>query len=269
MLTYPEINPVALQIGPVFGWQGFAIHWYGIMYLVGFLLAFWLCHYRRAKVVPPWTTEQIIDLLFYVALGVIFGGSLGYFLFYEPARLLSSPWHVFKFWEPGRSFHGGLIGVLVAIFVYCRVHKRRFWDVGDFIAPAIPIGLATGRLGNFINSELWGRVTEVPWGMVFPNGGIFPRHPSQLYEFFLEGVVLFLILIWYVRKPRPSGSVSALFLIFYGLFRYSVEFVREPDQTQGFVLGDFLTMGQALSLPMILFGLALLWYAKHNKAVRE
>lgn len=252
MLTYPNIDPIAFSIGPL------AIRWYGISYLLGFLAAYAWCYYRRQKATPPWKTEDIADVLFYFALGVIFGGTLGYLLFYDPSRLLHDPLSLLRFWEPGRSFHGGLIGVMLALYIYCRVKKRRFWAVADFIAPAIPLGLASGRIGNFLNAELWGRVTDVPWAMVFPGAGPLARHPSQLYEFALEGVLLFLILAWYSKKPRAEGSVSGLFLICYGVFRIFVECFREPNVTQGFIWGDFLTMGQLLSIPMILLGLILM-----------
>jgi phosphatidylglycerol:prolipoprotein diacylglycerol transferase len=275
MLTYPDIDPIAFSLGPL------AIRWYGISYLVGFLAAFAWCYHRRQSVVPAWKTEDISDVLFYFALGVIFGGTIGYVLFYDPSRLLQDPLSILKFWEPGRSFHGGLIGVFLALFLYCRIKKRRFWAVADFIAPAIPLGLAAGRIGNFLNAELWGRVTDVPWAMVFPGAGPLPRHPSQLYEFALEGILLFIILAWYSKKTQAvtrvgtlgagagagagntvriarnegnDGRVASLFLICYGLFRILVECFREPDATQGFILGDFVTMGQLLSIPMILLG---------------
>lgn len=252
MLHYPDIDPIALELGFM------SIRWYGLMYLFGFLLAFGYCIWHRHYTVPPFTTESIADLLFYAAVGVILGGSMGYWLFYEPTRILSDPFILFKFWLPGRSFHGGLIGVIVAVLLYCHFHQRRFFEVMDFLAPAVPIGLGLGRLGNFLNGELWGRVTDVSWGMVFPHAGSNPRHPSQLYEFFLEGIVLFLILHFYARKPRPDGAVSGLFAIGYGVFRSFVEFFREPEPIQGFVAWGTLTKGQALSIPMILIGIFLM-----------
>lgn len=253
MLIYPNIDPVAIQIGT------FAVRWYGIMYLLGFLGAFGYCLQHRHYSNPPWTRESIADLLFYAAMGVIFGGSMGYWLVYEPARLMADPFLLVKFWHPGRSFHGGLVGVILATVLFCRLHHRRFLEVMDFIAPAVPIGLGLGRLGNFFNAELWGRVTDVPWGMVFPDAGPLQRHPSQLYEFFLEGVVLFLILHFYTRKHRPEGSVSGVFALCYGLFRFLIEFYREPTG-EGLFWG-WLTTGQALSLPMILVGLVLIVYS--------
>jgi phosphatidylglycerol:prolipoprotein diacylglycerol transferase len=266
MLTYPNIDPVAFSLGP------FTVRWYGLSYLVGFAAAFFWCVSKRNTYSPAWTIEQIADLFFYVAVGVIFGGTVGYLLFYHPSLIWENPLALFKFWEPGRSFHGGLIGVVIALLVYARVHKRHFWDIGDFICPAIPLGLAAGRIGNFLNGELWGRVTTVPWGMVFPFAGPEPRHPSQLYEFLLEGVLLFVVLAFVSRKPRARGVISGLFLLGYGLCRGFVEFFREPDVTHGFILGDWLTMGQLLSIPMIVIGLFLILFAKEknvaNKKVR-
>jgi len=251
MLTYPDINPIALQLGPV------SIYWYGVMYLLGFLGAYGICYHHRLKTNPTWKPDDIIDLFFYASLGVIFGGTWGYLAFYEPQIFLTDPLRALRFWEPGRSFHGGLVGVLCAILMYCKAQQRQFFAVTDFIAPAIPVGLATGRLGNFINAELWGRVTDAPWAMVFPGAGILPRHPSQLYEFALEGIVLLILLNWYAAKPKPIGTVSGLFLLGYGLMRFIVEFYREPDLHQGFVMLNWLTMGQLLSIPMVVFGLII------------
>jgi phosphatidylglycerol---prolipoprotein diacylglyceryl transferase len=259
MFNYPDISPIAFSIGT------FEVRWYGIMYLLGFLGAYAYCVYHREWPKQPWSKELIADLLFYVAIGVIFGGTLGYWLFYEIEHLMSHPLVILKFWQPGRSFHGGLIGVIVAVLVFCYMHRRRFLDVMDFIAPSVPIGLGLGRLGNFLNAELWGRVTTMPWGMVFPHAGSEARHPSQLYEFFLEGVVLFLILHLYTRKQRPMGAVSGLFALCYGVFRFFVEFFREPTGDQGFLAFGWLTMGQALSLPLIVIGIALIWFAYRKK----
>ncbi len=261
-MLYPIIDPVALRLGPI------QIHWYGIMYLLGFIGAFGECYRRRNKVVRSWEVQEILDLVFYIAVGVIFGGALGYWLFYEPHLLLADPFRILRFWEPGRSFHGGLLGVMVAVLLFCHLRQRRFLEVCDFIVPAVPIGLATGRLGNFINGELWGRITHMPWGIVFPNADALPRHPSQLYEFGTEGVLLFIILQWYIRKPRPQGATAALFFACYGIFRFIIEFFREPDSHQGFI-GFGLTMGQILSSPMILVGLGVLFYVTHVKAVRR
>jgi phosphatidylglycerol:prolipoprotein diacylglycerol transferase len=255
MLTFPQFDPVACSLG------FFEIRWYGLCYFIGFLGAYALSIWRRDAPALYWEKIAIADLLIYVALGVIFGGSIGYWVIYQPTILIEAPWQLLTFWEPGRAFHGGLIGVLLAVALFCRKTHYRFFEVTDFIAPAVPIGLGMGRLGNFINGELWGRATDLPWGMVFPQGGIVPRHPSQLYEFLLEGVVLCVALVIYGRKPRPVGAISGWFLIGYAVFRMAIEFVREPDWHQGFIAFDWLTMGQLLSLPMLAFGLFLIFWA--------
>jgi phosphatidylglycerol:prolipoprotein diacylglycerol transferase len=256
MINFSEIKPVAFTLGPL------AIHWYGIMYLLGFMATFAWSYQNRLKSVEPWTSDTLMDLLFYVALGVIFGGTIGYLIFYDTAVLILDPLRVLRFWEPGRSFHGGLIGVIIAVFVYAKRHHRNFWVITDFIAPSVPLAIATGRLGNFLNAELWGRITHVPWGMMFPMAGSLPRHPSQLYEFALEGIVLFFILTKFSKTKRPIGAVSGLFLAGYGFFRFCVEFFREPDVDQGYFFG-FLTKGQLLSFPMIVMG-ALMIYASYH-----
>lgn len=253
MLTYPNIDPVALSIGPLH------IHWYGLMYLFGFLAAWLLAHWRAKHYGLDWTSDQISDLIFYAALGVIIGGRVGYMLFYNLPELLHQPWALFKLWEGGMSFHGGLLGVMVALLFFARRFHKSFWEVTDFLIPLVPLGLAAGRIGNFINGELWGRVTDVPWGMVFPNAGPFPRHPSQLYEFGLEGIVLFIVIWCYANKPRPLGRVTAIFLIGYGICRIIVEGFRQPDIQLGFLAFDWLTMGQLLSIPMILLGIWIGW----------
>jgi phosphatidylglycerol:prolipoprotein diacylglycerol transferase len=257
MLQYPNINPVAFSIGP------FSIRWYGLTYLIGFIGCYWLSVVRGRS--RGWTSQQLADVLFYVALGIIFGGRIGYILFYHPSEIFTDPITLLKFWEPGRSFHGGMLGVFFALLIYVRFDIKKFVKLTDFIAPAVPIGLGAGRIGNFLNGELYGRITTMPWGMVFPHAGSLPRHPSQLYEFFLEGVVLCLLLLWYARKPRPLGAVSGLFLIAYGAMRCLVEFVRAPDDGHGFVAFDWLTMGQLLSIPMIIFGIFLMLYKKEAK----
>jgi len=263
MLHYPRIDPIAIQVGPV------AIHWYGIMYLVGFVAAWWLMRRRTRRADLAWTHAQIDDLLFYGALGVIVGGRLGYMLFYQPGTWAAHPLEVFRVWDGGMSFHGGLIGVILAMCLFAWRHGKRPFDVLDFIAPVTPIGLGAGRIGNFINGELWGRVTDLPWGMVFPGAGPQPRHPSQLYEFALEGVVLFAVLWWFSSKPRPRMAISGLFLVLYGTFRFLVEFVRAPDAFLGAVAFGWMTMGQLLSLPMLAGGVILLGLAYRRGRTAE
>lgn len=254
MLTFPNPNPVIWHIyGPL------AVRWYGLMYLIGLLLAWVLLssRLRRRAGRVAFKSTELTDILFYAALGMIVGGRIGYMLFYDWARLIEAPWQLFAVWEGGMSFHGGLLGVLAALWLYAKRTSRSFLQLTDFVAPAVPLGLAAGRIGNFINGELWGRVTTVPWGMVFPGAGPLPRHPSQIYEFLLEGVVLFSILWLYSQKPRRTGAVSALFLILYGICRFSVEFFREPDLQKGFVAFGWMTEGQLLCIPMLLVGLFL------------
>lgn len=254
MLTYPDIDPVALQLGPL------AIRWYGLSYIVGIGFAWWLLD-RRARISGSrWTPAQVSDVVFYSALGGILGGRIGYILFYNLAAYAESPLSVFKVWEGGMSFHGGVLGGIVAIWLYARACGRSFFSATDFVVPAVPMALLWGRLGNFANGELWGKPTDLPWGMVFPDplaGGV-PRHPTQLYEAALEGLLLFLLLWYYSRVPRPVRAVSGLFLLGYGLFRFPVEFLRIPDAQLGYLAFDWLTMGQVLTLPMILFGLVLM-----------
>jgi phosphatidylglycerol:prolipoprotein diacylglycerol transferase len=249
----PDIDPIAVSIGPL------KIHWYGLMYLIGFIGG-WLCGSHRAALPNSgWKRTEVGDILFYIALGVILGGRLGYVLFYNFGYYLRHPVEIFYVWTGGMSFHGGLLGVIVAMWWYGRVTRRSFFAVADFIAPLTPIGLGAGRIGNFINQELWGRVSDVPWAMVFARtGGTAPRHPSQLYEFALEGIALFAILWIYSARPRPVGAVSGVFLVCYGAFRFFVEFFRVPDAQLGYLAFGWVTMGQILSLPMILFGIGLL-----------
>jgi len=258
MLTYPHFNPIAVSLGPI------QVHWYGLMYLLGFISAWGLAHWRVKQNKLDWTSEQISDLIFFAALGIILGGRLGYMLFYDTWQFLSQPWIVFKLWEGGMSFHGGLLGVIVAMILFARKIKKSFLQVTDFVVPLVPFGIAAGRMGNFINGELWGRVTDVPWAMVFPRGGPEPRHPSQLYEFGLEGIGLFILVWWYSNKPRPTGCVSAVFLIGYAVCRILAEFFREPDNQFGFVAFDWLTMGQLLSIPMLLAGLFLYFFSNYS-----
>ncbi|MDF1645641.1 MAG: prolipoprotein diacylglyceryl transferase [Legionellaceae bacterium] len=257
MLPYPNIDPIALSIGPIH------IRWYGLMYLLGFAAAFGLAHWRVKRHALDWTSEQIGDLIFFAALGVIIGGRLGYLLFYPTPAHFQFPWSIFKVWEGGMSFHGGLLGVITALVLFAYRRQKSAWEVLDFAAILTPFGLATGRLGNFINGELWGRVTDVPWAMVFPTGGAGARHPSQLYEMGLEGFGLLILLLWYARKPRPTGRIGAVFVMGYAICRFVVEFFREPDLQLGFIAFGWLTMGQLLSIPMFLIGLLLWWMRRH------
>jgi phosphatidylglycerol:prolipoprotein diacylglycerol transferase len=259
MLTYPDINPVAISAGP------FQVHWYGLMYLVGFLGGWWLGRLRTRRPGTGWQAVEIGDLLFYVALGVVLGGRVGYTLVYNFPGFIADPLVLFRIWQGGMSFHGGLVGVLIAMWLYARRTGRTFFQVTDFIAPLVPVGLGAGRIGNFINGELWGRPTDLPWGMVFPFVDAQPRHPSMLYEALLEGVVLFIVLWVYSSRPRPTMAVSGLFLVCYGVFRFLVEFVRQPDAQLGFIAFNWLTMGHLLSLPMIVLGAAFLVYAYRRK----
>lgn len=259
MIILPYINPVAFSIGPI------KVHWYGLMYLLGFFAAWALARWRTRHYQLFWTREQISDLIFYAALGVIIGGRLGYMLFYNTHQLLHAPWVTLEIWQGGMSFHGGLMGVFIALYFFARKINKPFWEVTDFIAPLVPFGLGFGRIGNFINGELWGRVTDVPWAMVFPQVDESPRHPSQLYEAGLEGLVLLVLVWWYAAKPRPSGCVSAIFLMGYACCRFFIEFFREPDAQLGYLAFNWLTMGQLLSIPMLLVGLILWWIKRHAK----
>jgi phosphatidylglycerol:prolipoprotein diacylglycerol transferase len=259
MLRYPQIDPVALHMGPV------QIHWYGIMYVIGFAMAWWLARRQAARPGSTWNSEQVDDVIFWAMLGVIVGGRAGYVLLYVLAyqpELLRADWlYPLKIWKGGMSFHGALIGVIVSLMLYARQHRRRALDVLDFAAPLPGIGIAAGRLGNFINGELWGAPTDWKWGFLVPDaisGELVGRHGSQLYEALGEGLALFLLLWWFSRRPRVMGSVVGLGLVWYGLVRIVVEFVRVPDTQIGYLVGDWLTMGQLLSLPMLLAGIALL-----------
>lgn len=260
ILAFPYIDPLAFSLGPV------RVHWYGLMYLLGFVSAWLLAKWRVKRYDLDWTSEQISDLIFYGAIGVIVGGRLGYMLFYNTEAFIREPWTILRLWEGGMSFHGGLIGVGIALWLFSYKVKKTVLQVGDFTAPLVPLGLAAGRAGNFINGELWGRVTDVPWAMVFPHVDLKPRHPSQLYELGLEGVVLFILVWWYAAKPRPVGCVSGVFCMGYALSRFFVEFFRVPDPQMGFVAFNWLTMGQLLSVPMFVFGL-LLWWVKRNNEI--
>lgn len=261
MLAYPAINPVALDLGFV------QIHWYGLMYLIGIGGAWWLAAHRLAAFDPRWTRDTLSDLVFWVAMGVILGGRLGYVLFYDLSSYLANPALILQVWRGGMSFHGGFIGVLLATAWFARRQGKTFFELMDFIAPLVPIGLGAGRIGNFINAELWGKASDLPWAMVFPTDPQqLPRHPSQLYQFALEGLALFVILWLYTRKPRPTMAVSGLFAICYGSFRILVEFVRVPDAQLGYLAFGWLTMGQLLSLPMIAVGVLLMVLAYRRQA---
>ncbi len=251
MLVHPHFDPIAFRLGPL------AVRWYGLMYLIAFALVLILGRWRIRRGLTRLSVRDLDDLLFYGMLGTILGGRLGYVLFYKSAHYLQQPLDVFKVWEGGMSFHGGLIGVICAMAYFAKRRGFSFWEIADFVAPLVPTGLAFGRLGNFINGELWGRATDVPWGMVFPQAGdAVVRHPSQLYEVAGEGVLLFLLVWLFARRPRPLASVSGVFLIGYGIARFVVEYTREPDDFLGYLaLG--LSMGQWLSLPMIAAGVAI------------
>ena len=271
MLIYPQINPIALQIGPL------AIHWYGLTYLAAFGLFFFLAtlrlrHQPYASITGPgaWSRKDIEDILFLGVMGVVIGGRLGYCLFYKPGYYLNHPLEVFAVWQGGMSFHGGMLGVLASQLWFARSRQRPWLQVMDFIAPCVPTGLAAGRVGNFINGELWGRFSalDLPWGMVFPHSGsMLPRHPSQVYQFLLEGLLLFVLLWLYARKPRKMGQVSGAFLVGYGLFRFIAEFFREPDDFLG-ILALGMSMGQWLCLPMIGAGIWLWVWASNRSTSR-
>ena len=263
MLVHPNFDPIAFSIGPL------AVRWYGLMYLVAFALVLVLGRWRIAHGKTALTARDLDDLLFFGMLGTIVGGRLGYVLFYKASFYLEHPLDLLKIWEGGMSFHGGLIGVIVAMMVFAKRRGYSFWQVADFVAPLVPTGLAAGRTGNFINGELWGRASDVPWAMVFPQArdGI-ARHPSQLYEVGLEGIALFIVVWWFANRPRPVGAVAGVFLIGYGLARFSVEFTREPDDFLG-LLALGLSMGQWLSIPMILFGIAIVVWSKRRGHLHE
>jgi len=265
-LQFPVIDPIIFSIGPV------SLRWYGTMYLIGFLAAMFMANKAADRSNGLWTRDQVSDLLFYSFLGVILGGRVGYVLFYQFEYFLSDPLYLFQIWQGGMSFHGGLLGVILAIFIFARKTKKNFLEVGDFVAPLVPIGLGMGRLGNFINAELWGRQTDVSWAMVFPTDPLqVPRHPSQLYEFALEGVVLFAILYIISRKTRSLGLASGAFLIGYGVFRSIVEFFREPDAHLGLYF-SFISKGQILSIPMILVGILIIYFghlAQQKSAIAQ
>ena len=264
MLIHPQIDPVALQVGP------FAVHWYGLTYLAAFALFMWLGTRRLRH--PPfaaltgsaaWSRRDVEDILFLGVMGVVLGGRIGYCLFYKPGYYFAHPLEVFAVWQGGMSFHGGLLGVIGSMIWFARSRQRPFWQVADFVAPCVPTGLAAGRVGNFINGELPGRLADpgLPWGMVFRGAGDLPRHPSQIYQFLLEGLLLFVLLWWYASKQRMQGQVAATFLTGYGLFRFIAEFFREPDAHLG-LLSLGMSMGQWLCVPMIVGGIGLWFWAR-------
>jgi phosphatidylglycerol:prolipoprotein diacylglycerol transferase len=270
VFTYPQIDPVAIHIPiefdlPLIGTHvgPLGIRWYGLMYLIGFAAAWWLGRRRTRRADSPLTGAQMDDLVFYGALGVILGGRIGYMLFYGTDQIAENPAALFRIWEGGMSFHGGLLGVIAAMAFCASRMKLAYVPLMDFIAPLVPIGLGAGRIGNFINGELWGKPTDVPWAMIVDG---VPRHPSQLYEAGLEGLLLFVILWTFSGRPRPVGAVSGLFLLLYGIFRFAVEFVRLPDQPPGYLAFGWFTMGQLLSVPMLAGGLLLLALAYRRQA---
>ena len=249
MLAYPDIDPVAFAIGPV------KVHWYGLMYVLGFAAGWWLARRRSAVPGSTWKPVDVDDLIFFAAVGVIAGGRLGWILFYGFDNLREDPLSIIRVWQGGMSFHGGLIGVMLAVALFARRRGRRIADVFDFTAPLPAVGLCAGRIGNFINGELWGKPTDVPWAVIVDGT---PLHPSQLYEALLEGLVLFVLLWWFTSRPRPRWAPTGLFMVAYGVFRFLIEFVRVPDENRGYLLWGWVTTGQLLSLPMIIVGLWLL-----------
>lgn len=262
MLIHPNFNPVALDLGPI------QIHWYGLMYLLGFYGCWGLAVQRGKSDHLPFSSQAVSDLLYFVALGVILGGRIGYTLFYNLPGFLADPLEIVRIWKGGMSFHGGLLGVITAVWLFARTRGLSFFYVMDFAAIVVPFGLLAGRIGNFINAELWGAPSSLPWAMIFPTDpDHVPRHPSMLYEAFLEGFVLLWIMWWFSSRPRPSMAISGLFLIVYGTFRSLVEFVRVPDVQIGYLAWGWLTMGQVLCVPMLLTGagLMLLAYRKQRR----
>lgn len=265
---FPAISPIIFTIPnvPIVG--DLSVRWYGLMYLLAFVMAMFIANKQADRPNSGWTREQVSDFLFYGFLGVVLGGRIGYVLFYQFNHFIENPLYLLQIQSGGMSFHGGFLGVVLVLLIYGRKQNKRFLQMADFVAPIIPLGLGAGRIGNFINAELWGRTTDVPWGVIFPNTDGQPRHPSQLYEFALEGVVLFAILVWFARRPRPVGSIGALFCIGYGSFRFIVEYFREPDSHLNLFF-NFISMGQILSLPMIIVGIAVLVWVHKTAPVKE
>lgn len=281
MISYPAIDPIIFSVGPL------AVRWYGLMYVIGFAAAWWLARRRAARPDSTWQPTDVDDLIFFAAIGVILGGRLGWIAFYGGEQVMEDPLTIIRIWEGGMSFHGGLIGVLVSVLIFARQRQRLFADVLDFLAPLPGLGIFAGRIGNFINGELWGKPTDAPWGFVVDPAPLYPVqaaeatrlcqrfgidpcvlhvHASQLYEGLLEGLLLFIVLWLFTRKPRPRLAPAGLFLVVYGVCRFAVEFVRVPDENRGYLLFDWVTMGQVLSLPMIVVGAAtLVWaYSRHE-----
>jgi len=262
MIVYPKIDPVLVHLGPL------KIRWYGLMYVLAFVGAYYILKREAEKRIAPLSKEQVYDLLSYAAMGVIIGGRLGYVLVYNLSWYVAHPLDIFAVWKGGMSFHGGFLGVVLTGWWYCRTNNLPFWTLADFSVLPVPLGLLMGRLGNFINGELFGRPTDVPWCMIFPMGGPICRHPSQLYEGFMEGILLFAILYFLSRNTRPEGMIFWSFVGFYGFFRFVGEFFREPDPQIGYILGPF-SMGQLLSFPMAILGLVMVIHSyrkSHAKA---
>lgn len=255
MINYPDLSPVALDLGVI------KVHWYGLMYLFGFISAILIGNFRAKASTNNWTKDQVSDVIFYSAVGVIAGGRIGYVLFYNFSVFIENPLMIIRIWEGGMSFHGGMLGVFIALYLFAQKTNRTFFQVSDFIAPMVPLGLGFGRIGNFINKELWGRPVDsyVPWAMNY--GDNIGRHPSSLYQATTEGVLLFGILFVFSMKPRPTMAVSGVFMMCYGMFRFITEFFRTPDAQLGFVMFDWMTKGQQLSVPMIIFGITILFFA--------
>lgn len=261
MIPFPDIDPVAFSLGPL------AVHWYGIAYIVGIGLGWWVLQRRAASPASGWSRDDVADVVFFAAIGAVLGGRIGYALFYNFSDYLENPLSLFAVWRGGMAFHGGGLGFVLALAIFARLRDRRFLVVTDFVLPVVPIGLFFGRIANFVNQELWGAATSLPWGVVFshPASGGLARHPSQLYEAVLEGIVLFLLLHFVAARTATVGVVSATYLIAYGIMRIGVEFVREPDQHIGYLAGGWVTMGQVLSLPMIVIGLLILMFARSRR----
>lgn len=262
-MVHPQFDPIALSLGPL------KIHWYGLMYLAGFFAGQYLGIWRANR--DAWrgfTADQVKDLLFYIVVGIIVGGRVGYVFFYQFELFLQSPLYLFKINQGGMSFHGGFLGVAVAVLLFAKHKKKRIFEVGDFVAPLVPPGIFFGRFGNFWNGELWGRPTDVSWGMIFPQSGdLLVRHPSQIYQMAGEGLLLFVLLWWYSQKPRPRMAVSAAFMVGYGVFRTAAEFFRQPDEHIGYLMGGYFTQGMLLSIPMVIIGVVMLVIAYRNAEV--